>query len=239
MERHAFGENQLPQMVRIAQRVQHAGHRVVRLPVVMHDNAGDLRQQAAPDRHASQSADCASPSSSGLSGCSGAVALQPLVARLPPQLPGPPPGLRTRALRLADRRPVGSILLMLLAVAAYRLQLDSRTVPVAGIVGGVVATALTGWPAADFRPAVTRPLPGGLITIGAGGSGTGVQWRHDRTHKACPLPLYPAGTGVHPAGAGHVLRDPSVSGGRFPAADMAWWSLSRTAKSATAGPDNG
>ena len=54
--------------------------------------------------------------------------------------------------------PVGSTLLMLLAVAAYRLQLDSRTVPVAGIVGGVVATALTGWPAADFRPAVTRPL---------------------------------------------------------------------------------
>ena len=48
---------QFPQMVRIAQRVQHAGHRVVRLPVVMHDNAGDLRQQAAPDRHASQSAD--------------------------------------------------------------------------------------------------------------------------------------------------------------------------------------
>ena len=39
---------QLAQMVRVAQRVQHTGHRVVGLPVVMHDNAGDLRQQTAP-----------------------------------------------------------------------------------------------------------------------------------------------------------------------------------------------
>jgi hypothetical protein len=35
---------------------------------------------------------------------------------------------------------------MLLAVAAYRMQLASRTMPVAGIIGVVVATALTGWP---------------------------------------------------------------------------------------------
>jgi type IV secretion system protein VirD4 len=41
---------------------------------------------------------------------------------------------------------LGPILLMLLAVAAYRLQLASRTMPVAGIIGVVVATALTGWP---------------------------------------------------------------------------------------------
>jgi hypothetical protein len=38
---------QFPRMVRVAQSVQHAGHRVVGLPVVMHDNAGDPRQQAA------------------------------------------------------------------------------------------------------------------------------------------------------------------------------------------------
>src|SRR5271170_1149804 len=39
---------QFPQMVRIAQRMQqYAGHLVIGLPVVMHDNAGDLRQQAA------------------------------------------------------------------------------------------------------------------------------------------------------------------------------------------------
>jgi hypothetical protein len=127
---------------------------------------------------------------------------------------------------------------MLLAVAAYRLQLDSRTVPVAGIVGGVVATALTGWPAADFRSAVTRPLPGGLIAIGAA---VGPEYNGVMTGriKPAPLPLYPAGTGVHPAGARHVLRDPSVSGRRLPAGDMAWWSLSRTAKGATGGPDNG
>ena len=41
---------------------------------------------------------------------------------------------------------LGPILLMLLAVAAYRLQLTSRAMPVAGIIGVVVATALTGWP---------------------------------------------------------------------------------------------
>ena len=38
---------QFPQMMRVAQRVQHPGNRVVRLPVVMHDDAGDVRQQAA------------------------------------------------------------------------------------------------------------------------------------------------------------------------------------------------
>ena len=57
-------------------------------------------------------------------------------------------------------------------------------------------------------------LPGGLIAIGAV-VGPMYNGRHDGTHSACPLPLHPAGTGVHPAGAGHVLRDPSVSGGRF------------------------
>jgi type IV secretion system protein VirD4 len=41
---------------------------------------------------------------------------------------------------------LGPILLMLLAVAAYRMQLTSRAMPVAGIIGVVVATALTGWP---------------------------------------------------------------------------------------------
>ena len=41
---------------------------------------------------------------------------------------------------------LGPILLMLLAVAAYRMQLASRAMPVAGIIGVVVATALTGWP---------------------------------------------------------------------------------------------
>src|SRR3954466_10272449 len=35
------------QMMRVAQRVPHAGHRVVRLPVVMHDDAGSVGQQAA------------------------------------------------------------------------------------------------------------------------------------------------------------------------------------------------
>jgi hypothetical protein len=34
--------------VRVAQRVQHTLHGVVRLPVIVHDNAGDLRQQLAP-----------------------------------------------------------------------------------------------------------------------------------------------------------------------------------------------
>jgi NIPSNAP len=81
--------------------------------------------------------------------------------------------------------------------------------------------------------------PSGWFDRHWGGSGTGVQWRHDGTYNACPLPLHPAGTGVHPARAGHVLRDPSVSGGGLPAADMAWWSFSRTAKGATGGPDNG
>src|SRR4051812_16876450 len=38
---------QFPQLMRVAQRMPHAGHRVVRLPVVMHDNADDVRQQAA------------------------------------------------------------------------------------------------------------------------------------------------------------------------------------------------
>ena len=32
---------QLAEMMRIAQRVKHAGHRVVGLPVVVHDNPGD------------------------------------------------------------------------------------------------------------------------------------------------------------------------------------------------------
>jgi hypothetical protein len=34
-------------MVGVAQRVQHTGHRVVRLPVIMHDSAGDVGEQAA------------------------------------------------------------------------------------------------------------------------------------------------------------------------------------------------
>ena len=76
------------------------------------------------------------------------------------------------------------------------------------------------------------------IAIGAA-VGSTYNGRHDATHNAFPLPLHPAGTGVHPAGARHVLRDPSVSGGRLPAADMARWPVSRTAKGATAGPDNG
>jgi hypothetical protein len=38
---------QFAQMVCIAQRVQHASHRVVRFPVVMHDSAGHVRQQTA------------------------------------------------------------------------------------------------------------------------------------------------------------------------------------------------
>jgi hypothetical protein len=79
---------------------------------------------------------------------------------------------------------------MLLAVAAYRLQLDSRTVPVAGIVGGVVATALTGWPAADFRSAVTRPLPGGLIAIGAA-VGPGYNGVMTGRIKPAPCPFTP------------------------------------------------
>ena len=39
---------------------------------------------------------------------------------------------------------------------------------------------------------------------------------YDGTHNAGPLPLLPAGTEVHPAGAGHVLRDPSVVADGFP-----------------------
>ena len=35
------------QVVRVAQRMQHACQRVVGFPVVMHDDAGDIRQQAA------------------------------------------------------------------------------------------------------------------------------------------------------------------------------------------------
>ncbi len=38
---------QLAQVVRIAERVQHAGQRVVRLPMIMHDDAGETGQQAA------------------------------------------------------------------------------------------------------------------------------------------------------------------------------------------------
>jgi len=38
---------ELPQVVRVAQRMQHACQRVVRLPMVVHDDAGDIRQQAA------------------------------------------------------------------------------------------------------------------------------------------------------------------------------------------------
>src|SRR5215213_8065264 len=38
---------EFPQVVRVAQRMQYACQRVVRLPVVMHDDAGDIRQQAA------------------------------------------------------------------------------------------------------------------------------------------------------------------------------------------------
>ena len=34
-------------MVRVAQRMLHALHRVVGLPVIMHDDAEDVRQQAA------------------------------------------------------------------------------------------------------------------------------------------------------------------------------------------------
>ncbi len=44
---------QFAQVVRIAQRMQHTGHRVVGLPVIMHDYAADLRQQAAPRDFAS------------------------------------------------------------------------------------------------------------------------------------------------------------------------------------------
>src|SRR6478736_1501787 len=67
-------------------------------------------------------------------------------------------------------------------------------------------------------------LSGGWIAIGAT-VGLAYNGRHDGTHNAYRLPLHPAGTGVHPAGAGHVLRNPSVSCGRLPAADMAWWSV--------------
>ena len=38
---------EFPQMVGVAQRMQYAFQRVVGLPMVMHDNAGDIRQQAA------------------------------------------------------------------------------------------------------------------------------------------------------------------------------------------------
>src|SRR4051812_50118414 len=38
---------EFPQVVRVAQRMQHACQRVVRLPMVMHDDTGDIRQQAA------------------------------------------------------------------------------------------------------------------------------------------------------------------------------------------------
>ena len=41
---------QLTQVMGVAQRVQHAAQRVVRLPVVMHNNAGDALHQAAAFR---------------------------------------------------------------------------------------------------------------------------------------------------------------------------------------------
>jgi hypothetical protein len=37
---------QLAQMMRIAQSVQHIGHRVIRLPMIMHDDAADLHDVA-------------------------------------------------------------------------------------------------------------------------------------------------------------------------------------------------
>src|SRR6185437_6436013 len=41
---------------------------------------------------------------------------------------------------------VGPILLMFAAILAYRVQLATRVMPIAGIGGVVVATVLTGWP---------------------------------------------------------------------------------------------
>ena len=41
---------------------------------------------------------------------------------------------------------LGPILLMLAAILAYRMQLATRVMPIAGIGGVLVATALTGWP---------------------------------------------------------------------------------------------
>src|SRR3954447_17336112 len=41
---------EFPQVVRVAQRMQYACQRVVRLPVIMHDDAGNIRQQAAARR---------------------------------------------------------------------------------------------------------------------------------------------------------------------------------------------
>ena len=41
---------------------------------------------------------------------------------------------------------VGPILLMFAAILAYRMQLATRVMPIAGIGGVIVATALTGWP---------------------------------------------------------------------------------------------
>lgn len=41
---------QFTQMMHVARRVQRAVQRVVGLPVVVHDNASDIRQKAAPLR---------------------------------------------------------------------------------------------------------------------------------------------------------------------------------------------
>jgi hypothetical protein len=44
---------------------------------------------------------------------------------------------------------LGPILLMAVAIGAYRLQLAHRTMPIAGIAGVLAATVLTAWP--DYR----------------------------------------------------------------------------------------
>jgi type IV secretion system protein VirD4 len=73
---------------------------------------------------------------------------------------------------------LGPILLMLLAILAYRMQLTSRTMPVAGIAGVLAATTLTAWPeyqrlapcigSAPLLDVLRAPDPGILQAVVAG-----------------------------------------------------------------------